>query len=161
MKAVVQRVRGQTSIEVGDRTESFHGPGLVILLGWDQSDADDLKQLAIREEWILSRVLGLRVFPDVDGRMNKNLEDYLKQESSTGGFLWVSQFTLSAQLESGFRPSFTNALQADLAQTRYTALVEKIRSQFVASAPVKHLFGTFGGDMSLTFTNWGPVTICL
>jgi D-tyrosyl-tRNA(Tyr) deacylase len=126
MKAVVQRVRGQTSIEVGDQVESFNGPGLVILLGWDQSDVTDLKQLEDRENWIMNRVLGLRVFPDLEGRMNKNLEDYSKQTQSQGGFLWVSQFTLSARLESGFRPSFTDALQPELAQERYANFVKKI-----------------------------------
>ncbi len=161
MRAVLQRVHRQCTIDFDGVAQSFSGPGLVILLGWDLSDANDLVALEAREDWIVSRALGLRVFPDEQGRMNTNLVDYCKSHNCTGGFLWVSQFTLAGQLDSGFRPSFSSALQADVAKLRYERLVDRVQKIALSQTGIVHLFGRFGADMSLSFTNWGPVTICL
>jgi D-tyrosyl-tRNA(Tyr) deacylase len=164
MKAFIQRVKGRTRIrsEAEGRSEehSFEGPGLVVLLGWTKADealAND--ELLKKEEWILSRVRGLRVFPDAQGKMNLSLTDHLAEGASgPGGILWVSQFTLAASLESGFRPSFIQAMSPEKARVRFDAACDRLRA---ASASYRQAFGIFGADMDLEFTNWGPVTIPL
>lgn len=155
MRAFVQRVRGSTQIQsaLGNERElgAFEGPGLVVLLGWMK---DDLGFEEAREKWLLSRIRGLRIFPDADGRMNLSLESYLGEKA--GGILWVPQFTLAASLESGFRPSFGSAMAPDAARERFA----KLKARLIAEAPsYQQIFGVFGADMELSFTNWGPVSI--
>lgn len=168
MKALIQRVKGQTRIQsLADKHKeehSFQGPGLVVLLGWTKAD-EALTELELgkKEDWIFSRVQGLRIFPDTEGRMNRSLSDYLASRAQAdpqgqGGILWVSQFTLAASLDSGFRPSFTQAMSPDLAKARYEKACAKLRA---SSTPYAQAFGIFGADMDLDFTNWGPVTIPL
>lgn len=161
MRAFVQRCRGPVSIGIekaGEvQTQSFNGIGLVVLLGWLESDLANPK-LTESEDWILSRILGLRIFEDAQGKMNLSLADYATQNHVEAGILWVSQFTLAAELESGFRPSFTKAMNPASAKKRYDDFCLKIKS---SSAPTQHLFGEFGALMHLSFTNWGPVSILL
>ncbi len=162
MKALVQRCRGDVSIGIenengGVDRQSFSGVGLVVFLGWMQSDLTS-PSMDESEDWILSRVLGLRIFDDREGKMNLSLADYANQNNVPSGILWVSQFTLAAELESGFRPSFTKALSPVLAKKRYDTFCHKIKD----SASIHtHIFGGFGAMMHLNFTNWGPVTILL
>ena len=118
----------------------------------------DESKLLQKEDWIRSRVQGLRIFPDAKGSMNLSLNDYLVASSQSGGILWVSQFTLAAELESGFRPSFTKAMEAVAAKERYDRFIKEIQ---VDKAKIKNIFGIFGDDMDLNFCNWGPVTIPL
>jgi len=159
MKAIVQRVRGKCSIasvlEGIKEEHAFEGAGLVVLLGWEESDSEGL---GAKEIWIESRIKGLRIFPDDKGFMNLNLRDYLSVTGKTGGILWVSQFTLSAVLESGFRPSFSDAMTPDLAKERFVQW--KKRNEGSDDA-IKNIFGVFAAAMDLSFTNWGPVTIPL
>lgn len=161
MFVLVQRVLGNTHItsEINGNhsQDSFEGPGLVALWGWEESDSEDYQK---KEDWLLPKIFGLRVFPDKDGKMNLNLEQYCEQQSSSGGILWVPQFTLAATMDSGFRPSFTKALHPNLAKIRFHALAEKIKQQ-PQKKSIKNCFGVFGADMKLTFTNWGPLTIPL
>ena len=160
MKALVQRVRGRTEIQIKEEQKnilySFDGVGLVVLLGWLESDLAH-KELEKAEDWILSRILGLRIFEDPSGKMNLSLDDYAQTNKIESGILWVSQFTLGAELESGFRPSFTKAMKPEVAKDRYENFCQKVRS----SSKHKNIFGQFGADMNLSFTNWGPVTLLL
>lgn len=162
MKLIIQRVRGLTRIACRENSQDsykgeFQGAGFVVLMGWMQSDIGP--ELDKKEEWLISRVEGLRVFPDVNGRMNLSLPDYLAREPfEGGGILWVPQFTLGAELESGFRPSFTKAMEPARAQERFEAFVKRT---VVNEKPYRQIFGRFGADMDLSFTNWGPVTIPL
>ena len=160
MKALIQRVKGKTSILVKDKEKEssffFEGVGLVVLLAWLESDLSS-NQLEKAEDWILSRILGLRIFEDSEGKMNLSLEDYAQSNKLESGILWVSQFTLGAELESGFRPSFTKAMKPELAKVKYESFCKKINQ----NSKHKNIFGQFGADMSLSFTNWGPVTILL
>jgi D-tyrosyl-tRNA(Tyr) deacylase len=161
MKAIVQRVRGFCEIlcEHERQTihrDSFSGPGLVVLLGWDETDLNI--EDTSREDWLLSRIVGLRVFPDANEKMNLSLQNYLAENSiSLGGILWVPNFTLSANLDSGFRPSFSKALKPDLAQQRYSNLQKKVAA--MPGASIKNLFGVFQSEMQMTFSTWGPITI--
>jgi len=161
VKALVQRSLGLTRLLYAGYDRQFEGPGLIVLLGWERRD-ENKSDLNRAEEWIVERVFGLRVFPDAEGKMNLCLSDYMKvANANEAGILWVSQFTLSATLQSGFRPSFTDAMNPLLAQTRFSHLAEKVTQQSQAYPGVLNFMGQFGADMSLTFTNWGPVTIPL
>jgi D-tyrosyl-tRNA(Tyr) deacylase len=160
LRAVIQRTKGLCSIDcktlTGHHQDSFRGVGLLVLLGWLESDLQK-PDLEANEDWILSRILGLRVFEDSAGKMNLSLADYVANNTLQSGILWVSQFTLAAELDSGFRPSFIKAMNPKAAAERYLKFCEKVRSQ----SQHQNMFGEFGADMKLQFTNWGPVTICL
>lgn len=165
MKIIVQRVTGVTKInseleDEGIKEEHvFDGPGLVVLLGWEEKDVDDIDELIKKEEWLRSRVEGIRIFPDTEGRMNLNLSDYIKTTDSVdGGILWVPQFTLAAHLKSGFRPSFTRAMNPKMAKMRFAIWRNYYKDK---TYNYQNLFGVFGAEMNLQFTNWGPVTIPL
>lgn len=161
MKALIQRCHGEVSIQIEGGAEpkilSFKGVGLVVLLGWLESDLNNPK-LDESEDWILSRIEGLRIFEDANGKMNLSLDDYCAQNNIEGGVLWVSQFTLAAELESGFRPSFTKAMNPAQAEKRYKDFCYKVKT---LSTQHKNIFGEFAASMKLSFTNWGPVTIML
>lgn len=161
MRALIQRTKGEVSIltegSSGKTTQSFSGVGLVVLLGWLESDLSNPK-LDEAEDWIYSRIEGLRVFEDAQGKMNLSLSDYCTQNNIEGGILWVSQFTLAAELESGFRPSFVKAMNPGDAKKKYDDFVYKVKK---LSTSHKNIFGEFGATMHLSFTNWGPVTILL
>lgn len=161
MKALIQRCKGEVSIRIegpqGSTTQSFSGVGLVVLLGWLESDLSNPK-INEAEDWILSRVEGLRVFEDAQGKMNLSLDDYCAQNKIEGGVLWVSQFTLAAELESGFRPSFTKAMNPAQAEKRYKDFCYKVKT---LSNKHTNIFGEFGATMHLSFCNWGPVTLML
>lgn len=162
MKALVQRCRGDVLIEIekedGEREkQGFSGVGLIVFLGWMHSDLTS-PSMDESEEWIFSRIMGLRIFDDIDGKMNLSLADYAQQNKMPSGILWVSQFTLAAELESGFRPSFIKALSPVLAKKRFDSFCHKIKD---FKSPHTHIFGSFGGMMHINFTNWGPVTIML
>ena len=161
MKAFVQRCQGEVTIGIEKNgtleRKSFAGVGLVVFLGWMQSDLT-CENLNDTEEWILSRVLGLRVFDDNEGKMNLSLADYAEKNKVNSGILWVSQFTLAAELESGFRPSFIKAMSPVLAKKRYDDFCQKI---LATQSPHTHIFGDFGATMHIGFTNWGPVSILI
>lgn len=162
MKALIQRVRGKCSISFNESNSmqnleySFDGVGLVVLLGWMQSDLSKA-DLDAREDWMLSKICGLRIFEDGDGKMNLSLADHAAENKLQAGILWVPQFTLAAELDSGFRPSFIKAMNPESAKLRYLNLIKKIN----AFSKHNNIFGSFGADMQLSFTNWGPVSIIL
>ena len=143
MWAVVQRVSG-ASVTVAGETVGEIGIGFLLLLGvsTDDSTAD--------ADYILTKVVGLRVFDDSEGNMNLSLAD-------TGGeMLVVSQFTLYGDTRRGNRPSFIRAAGGDSALALYEYFVEKARHSV---ATVKT--GKFGAMMDVELLNEGPVTIIL
>jgi len=118
--------------------------GLLVLVG---VEAGDGKREADR---LLERLLGYRVFPDGDGKMNLSLRDI------GGGLLLVPQFTLAADTGKGARPSFSPAAPPDVGKLLFDYLLERARA---AHAAVEG--GRFGADMKVTLTNDGPVTFSL
>ncbi len=141
MRAVVTRVR-EASVTIDGEVTGKIGNGFLILLGITQSDTPDTcRKLA-------EKVLGLRVFTDENGKMNKSLSDV------QGSVLVVSQFTLYGDCSHGRRPSFLAAAGPEQAVPLY--------EQFLAECerlgyPPQH--GTFGAHMQVASVNDGPVTL--
>ncbi len=121
------------------------GPGLLLLVGFTEGDDES----ALR--WMADKVLGLRVFTDDEGRMNRDLAEV------QGGLLVVSQFTLYGDTRKGRRPSFVKAAHPEVAIPLYERFVELLRE----GAPGDVATGVFGAMMSVELVNDGPVTLVL
>lgn len=143
MRIILQRVK-QASVETGGEVVGKIGQGALVLLGAGKEDTDQ------DVEYLVEKVLGLRIFEDEAGKMNLSVTDI------GGEILVVSQFTLYGDCRKGRRPSFDKAAPADLAEDLYERFVQKIRDFGV---PVQT--GKFGAMMNVQLTNWGPVTIML
>ena len=143
MRLVLQRV-SEASVTVDGITVGSIRTGLVILAGMAKPDMErDVDYLA-------DKVLGLRIFPDDAGKMNRNIVD------AGGSLLIVSQFTLYGDCRKGRRPSFDEAAPPERAQALYNYLVEKLRS-----GPVPVETGVFQAMMEVRLVNQGPVTILM
>ncbi len=141
MRAVVQRVRNCT-VQVAGRTTGSIGHGLLVYLGIGRQDT------AAGVKPMCHKILGLRIFPDADGRMNLSVRD------TGGSLLVVSQFTLYGDVREGRRPSYTAAAEPARARELYEAAL----AEFAASGiPVAS--GEFQASMEVSYTNLGPVTI--
>lgn len=143
MIGLLQRVSA-ASVTVAGRTVGEIGPGLLVLVGVEQGDAE------AQAERLLERLLGYRVFPDEAGRMNRSLAD------TGGGLLLVSQFTLVADTNKGTRPSFSSAAPPDEGRRLFDWLVARARA---SHAPVAT--GEYGAHMAVALVNDGPVTFQL
>jgi len=143
MIGLLQRVRS-ARVEVENKNVGAIERGLLVLVGMEQGDNES------KADRLLERLLGYRVFPDADGRMNLSVRDI------AGGLLLVPQFTLAADTDKGMRPSFTPAAAAAEGQRLFEYLLGRARMQH---APVAA--GVFGADMQVTLTNDGPVTFWL
>ncbi len=142
MRAVVQRVSG-ASVAVGGAVTGKIGAGYLVLLGIEENDTE--KELA----YICEKLLGLRIFEDEEGKMNRSILDV------GGAILLVSQFTLYGDARKGRRPSFIRAARPEKAVPLYDAAVARLRQ----ALPVET--GEFGAEMQVSLVNDGPVTILL
>jgi len=140
---LLQRV-SRARVEVSGETVGAIGRGLLVLVAVQPQDTQ------ASADRLLERILGYRVFPDADDRMNLSLRDL------GGGLLLVSQFTLAADTRKGTRASFTSAAAPELGQRLYDYLVERARAAHPEVAA-----GRFGADMQVSLTNDGPVTFWL
>jgi len=145
MKMLLQRVT-QASVAVDTEEVSRIGPGLLVFLGLEQ--ADD-REVANR---LLHRLLGLRIFPDDAGRMNRSVVD------SGGDILLVSQFTLAADTSRGRRPGFSAALPPAAAEPLYDFCLDYLASQHPQA---RVCGGVFGANMQIGLVNDGPATFLL
>ncbi len=143
MRAVVTRVR-QASVEIDHKTVGQIGQGFLILLGVAHEDT------AAHCSKLADKILGLRVFEDENGKMNRSLSDV------GGQVLVVSQFTLYADCSHGRRPSFIAAARPETAIPLYEQFLEECRSR---GFEPQH--GVFGADMQVYSCNDGPVTLIL
>lgn len=143
MIGLLQRV-SEARVTVDGETVGEIGRGLLVLVGVqkDDTDAD-----AVR---LLERLLGYRVFPDADGRMNQSLRDV------RGELLLVPQFTLAADTRKGTRASFTPAAAPQDGERLFQRLCDSARANGVRTAT-----GRFGADMQVRLVNDGPVTFWL
>ena len=143
MIALVQRVAG-ARVAAGGETLGAVGRGLLVLVGVERGDSE-------REaERLAERVLGYRIFPDAQGRMNRSLADV------GGGLLVVPQFTLAADTRSGTRPGFSTAAAPADGERLFEAFVRACRARHAEVAT-----GRFGADMQVSLVNDGPVTFWL
>lgn len=141
MKAVVQRVT-EAKLSVGGELISEIGLGFVVYFGVAEGDGKD------KADFLAKKIGGLRVFEDENGKMNLGLKDV------GGSVLFVSQFTLIADVLKGNRPSFSSAMRPEGANEIYLYCAERLRQQ---GLEVK--LGVFGADMTIEQKNQGPVTI--
>ncbi len=143
MRVVIQRVT-RAQVRVEGKVTGEIGPGLLILLGVGQGDT------AQEADYLLDKIINLRIFEDHDGKMNLSLLE-------TGGeLIVVSQFTLYADCRKGRRPSFTDAGSPEEAQKLYDYFVAAARTRGVKVAT-----GMFQALMEVELVNFGPVTILL
>lgn len=149
MRIVIQRVT-RAAVSVDGETVSETGKGHMVLIGFGK---DDTIELAGSKSWktLISKLTGLRIFEDEQGRFNLSLEDI------AGDLMLVSQFTLYASCRKGRRPSFSAAAPPSIAEELYDLFVEDVKKQ----APGKVGCGIFGASMEIDFINDGPVTIIL
>lgn len=143
MRAIVQRVT-HASVTVENQIIGEIGKGLVVLLGValddTQADADYLAQ----------KIVALRIFDDLAGRMNVSLKD------AAGGLLVVSQFTLYGDVRRGLRPSWSDAAPPEVAEPLYEYFVQKCR-ELIGQVET----GSFRKMMKVELVNDGPVTLML
>ncbi len=144
MKVVLQRV-SSAEVTVDRRSVGAIGTGFVLLVGFKVGDGE------IEATWIADKIVGLRVFPDAEGKMNRSLNDV------EGELLVVSQFTLYGDVRKGRRPSFIEAAPPEIAISLYDNFVALLR----ARAPGRVETGEFGAAMDVELVNQGPVTILL
>jgi len=130
---------------VEGRVTGSIGLGFLVLVGFRAGDGND------QITWMADKVLGLRVFPDEDGKMNQGLEE------AGGSLLVVSQFTLYADARRGRRPSFVDAAPPEVAVPLYERFVEALRER----VPGRVETGVFGAHMVVELVNDGPVTLTL
>ncbi|MGA2267377.1 MAG: D-aminoacyl-tRNA deacylase [Bryobacteraceae bacterium] len=143
MRLVIQRVR-EARVTVNTSTKGSIHTGLLVFLGISRTDTiEDARYLT-------EKLLGLRIFPDEDGKMNRNVQE------AGGSLLIVSQFTLYGDCRKGRRPSFDQAAPPDQAQDLYNYFVESAKR-----GPVPVETGVFQAMMQVHLVNDGPVTILI
>ncbi|WP_313757113.1 D-aminoacyl-tRNA deacylase [Tissierella sp.] len=143
MRAVVQRV-SEAAVKVDNKVVGEIGKGLLVFLGIGEGDTE--KDL----EYLVDKVLGLRIFQDENDKMNLSLLDI------NGELLVISQFTLYGDVRKGKRPSFTDSAHPDIAERMYLEFIDKCKTK-----EIKTEKGIFGADMKVSLINDGPVTILL
>ena len=144
MRVVVQRV-SRAEVRVDGRVTGKIEQGLLLLVGFKADDTE------ASLSWMAEKVVGLRIFSDDEGKMNRALTDV------GGGLLVVSQFTLYGDVQKGRRPSFIDAAPPPIAIPLYEHFVALLRAQ--APGPVET--GEFGAMMDVELVNDGPVTLLL
>ena len=143
MRAILQRV-SRASVSVDGEMIGQIENGLLVLLGAGRGDGPE------EVEWITRKIAQLRIFSDESGRMNLSLE------SSGGGALVVSQFTLYGDCKKGNRPSFSKAMDPGEASGFVDSVVAALREKGIHTET-----GKFGADMRVELVNEGPVTLIL
>jgi len=141
--ALIQRV-SEARVQVAGLTTGAIRRGILALIGVERGDGEaEAARLA-------ERVIGYRIFPDAEGKMNRSLADV------GGGLLAVPQFTLAADTRKGARPSFSSAAAPEDGERLFLRFVELARARH---SPVET--GSFGSDMQVSLVNDGPVTFWL
>ncbi len=144
MRIVIQRV-SHASVTIGGQVKSSIQQGYLILLGIEESDTEE------DINWLVRKVIGLRVFDDENHVMNRSIMDV------QGDILVVSQFTLFASYKKGNRPSWIRAAKHETSIPLYQSFCKEL-----SNALGKEVYtGEFGADMKVELLNDGPVTICM
>lgn len=143
MRFVIQVCR-EADVKINNAVVGSIDRGLVVFVGIGQQDTEAIADRMVR------KLLGLRIFPDENGKTNLSVSDV------GGSLLVISQFTLYADCRHGNRPGFTDAGAPDMANRLYEYVLGKCAESGV---PVAH--GVFGADMKVSLINDGPLTILL
>ena len=143
MRMVIQRVK-RAQVTVDARVSGAIGPGLLVFLGVARGDGEE------EADYLLDKLLGLRIFADENGKMNRNLSD------AAGELLIVSQFTLYADCRKGRRPGFDLAAPPDVAKSLYDYFVAAARR-----STTRVQTGVFQASMQVELVNDGPVTMII
>ena len=144
MRIVIQRV-SKASVTIAGKVKSAIGKGYLILLGIEETDS------SADVDWLVRKVIGLRVFDDEQGVMNRSIMD------AGGEVLVISQFTLFASYKKGNRPSWLRAAKHEVSVPLYEEFCQKLSQEL--GKPVGT--GEFGAYMQVELLNDGPVTICM
>lgn len=144
MRIVIQRV-SRASVSIGGICKSSIGEGFMVLVGIEEADTEE------DADWLCKKLIGLRVFDDENGIMNKSVIDI------DGAILIISQFTLMASTKKGNRPSYIRAARHEKAIPLYDYFCRQV--SHALGKPVGT--GEFGADMQVELLNNGPVTICM
>ncbi|WP_039868297.1 D-aminoacyl-tRNA deacylase [Hoylesella timonensis] len=144
MRIVIQRV-SEASVSIKNTMKSSIQQGFLILLGIGEEDNEE------DIEWLVKKVVNLRVFDDEQGVMNKSILDV------NGEILVVSQFTLMASYKKGNRPSYIRAAGHEISIPLYQQFCKRLSAQLGKEVGT----GEFGADMQVKLVNDGPVTICM
>ena len=142
MKVVVQRA-GTSSVMVNEKCVGKIDSGLVLLVAFKETDTIDTIN------YMVKKIVNLRIFPDEAGIMNKSILDY------GGSILSISQFTLYGDTTKGNRPSYIMAAKGEISKPLYDKFSELLEEYVVVET------GIFGADMEVNITNIGPTTILL
>ena len=144
MRAVIQRV-SRASVTIKNTIKSEIGPGLLVLLGIEESDNEtDI-------EWLCNKIVRLRIFNDRDEVMNLSVLDV------GGSILAISQFTLHAKTRKGNRPSYIRSAHPDIAVLLYNRIISRLSDLLGKEVGT----GEFGAMMQIELVNDGPVTIII
>jgi D-tyrosyl-tRNA(Tyr) deacylase len=141
--ALIQRA-AEARVRVAGETVGEIGRGVLALIGVERGDSEREAQR------LVERMLGYRIFPDAEGKMNRSLADI------AAGLLLVPQFTLAADTKSGMRPGFSTAASPEEGRRLFDSLVNLCREKHPVVAT-----GRFGADMQVSLVNDGPVTFWL
>ena len=144
MRAVIQRV-SEASVTIDEKMKGEIGVGLLILLGIEDSDAEE------DIVWLSQKIVNLRIFNDDNGVMNKSVQEI------NGSILLISQFTLHASYKKGNRPSYIRAAKSEIAIPLYKKMIQQLEKDL--GKPIQT--GTFGADMKVRLLNDGPVTVLM
>lgn len=144
MRIVIQRV-SHASVTINEQVKSSIDMGFLILLGIGKDDTEE------DINWLVKKIIGLRIFDDEMGVMNRSIMDI------NGEILVVSQFTLMASYKKGNRPSWIHAAPHELSIPLYNRFCDALSEAM--GKPVGT--GEFGADMKVELLNDGPVTICM
>lgn len=143
MRVLLQRVK-KASVTIAGEVVGEIKSGVCLFTGFTHGDDEQAIDYAV------NKIIGLRIFEDETGKMNRSLMD------THGQILSISQFTLYGDVKKGRRPSFTQSLPADAASGYYEVFNEKL-----AAAGIDVQTGIFGADMDVSLVNHGPVTFMI
>ena len=144
MRIVIQRV-SHASVTIDGEVKSKIGKGYLVLLGVCEEDGQE------DVDWLVKKVIGLRVFDDANGVMNRSIMDV------GGEILVVSQFTLFASYKKGNRPSWLRAARHEISVPLYESFCKRLSEALGKKVGT----GEFGAYMKVELLNDGPVTICM
>lgn len=144
MRVVLQRVQ-HASVKVEGEIIGQIKTGILAFVGFEESDSQE------DFDWMINKMIQLRIFPDENGVMNVSLQDV------EGEILVVSQFTLHALTKKGNRPSYIKSSPPQIAIKQYNQFVDLLKSKYIHKTQT----GEFGADMKVELLNDGPVTICM